>query len=97
MSGFGYRFRQPLNTPQFRGARAADARGLRWRYHPCMHRHAMSLLLALLLAACGQKGPLYLPDAAGKTRAPATTPAPAAAPAAGQEPDRSNEPRKQIH
>ena len=41
---------------------------------------------ALLVSACGQKGPLYLPDKGGKvvTSAPATTeaqPAPAVTPA----------------
>jgi predicted small lipoprotein YifL len=35
------------------------------------------LVLALLLAACGQKGPLYLPD-----KKPAAVTPPAAAPAA---------------
>lgn len=34
------------------------------------------LLLAALLAGCGQKGPLYLPG-----KAPAATPAPPATPA----------------
>jgi len=46
---------------------------------------ALGLLLALLLAGCGQKGPLYLPDRKpaavtppAATAAPASTPATAA-------------------
>jgi len=50
----------------------------------------------LLLAACGQKGALYLPDknAAVVTSAPAAAPAPAApaaAPAAPKKPDDQDE------
>lgn len=57
-----------------------------------MYRHLL-LVLALLLAACGQKGPLYLPDK-GSAPVRVTPPAPTAP---GEEPDRSNEPRKLIH
>jgi predicted small lipoprotein YifL len=39
----------------------------------------LSLLSALLLAACGQAGPLYLPDAE-PAPTPAATPAPTAQP-----------------
>jgi len=56
-------------------------------------RLALPLVAAALLAACGQKGALYLPDA-GAAPVAATPPA-AATP--GSEPDRSNEPRKRIH
>ena len=49
------------------------------------------LACVLLLVACGQKGPLYLPDQGAAKVAPAP-PAGAAT-----TPDRSNEPRKQIH
>jgi predicted small lipoprotein YifL len=56
-------------------------------------RLALPLLAAALLAACGQKGPLTLPD---RGATPVTvTPSTAAAP--GTEADRSNEPRKRIH
>jgi predicted small lipoprotein YifL len=50
------------------------------------HVSTATLLLAVLLAGCGQKGPLYLPDkkpaavtppAAAPAAAPAATPAPA--------------------
>ena len=52
-------------------------------------RHARFMLLAgivlafLFIAACGKKGPLYLPDdasASGKTGGPVTMPAPAQSP-----------------
>ncbi len=46
------------------------------------------LAAVLLLSACGQAGPLYLPDASlkpGPTAAPTTIPTPGAEPAA--EPD----------
>jgi predicted small lipoprotein YifL len=60
---------------------------------PALIRLALPLLAAATLVACGQKGALYLPDAAA---APvAVTPAAPAAP--GTEADRSNEPRKRIH
>jgi predicted small lipoprotein YifL len=55
-------------------------------------RRLAPLACALLLAACGQKGPLFLPD---QGAAPVTVTPPAGAPDAT--PDRSNEPRKQIH
>ena len=51
------------------------------------------LALALILAACGQKGALYLPD--GDLPQKVERPDPAAG--ASATPDRSNEPRKQIH
>jgi predicted small lipoprotein YifL len=54
-------------------------------------RRLAPLACILLLAACGQKGPLYLPDES------ATKVAPAPAAGAAGTPDRSNEPRKQIH
>ena len=56
-------------------------------------RLALPLFAAALLAACGQKGALYLPD-------PGAAPVTATPPAAtipGTEPDRSAEPRKRIH
>jgi len=56
-------------------------------------RLLLPLIGVVLLAACGQKGALYLPDAGA---APVTaTPPDATAP--GAEPDRSSEPRKRIH
>ena len=59
-----------------------------------MIRLALPLLAAvLLLAACGQKGALYLPD---KGAAPVKA-TPSAPSAPGEEPDRSDEPRKRIH
>jgi predicted small lipoprotein YifL len=51
----------------------------------------------LLLAACGQKGPLYLPDknptpvAAAPASAPAPAPAPSADPAAKKKADDADE------
>jgi predicted small lipoprotein YifL len=56
-------------------------------------RLALPLLAAVLLAACGQKGALYLPDQ-GAAPVAVTPPAPAAP---GTETDRSSEPRKRIH
>jgi len=53
---------------------------------------------ALLLAGCGQKGPLYLPDrgAAVVTAPPATTPAPPPPPASpGQPPEPAPAPQPQ--
>ena len=58
-----------------------------------MTRLALTLLAAALLAACGQKGALYLPDDAAAA-VKVTPPAPATPDDA---PDRSNEPRKRIH
>jgi predicted small lipoprotein YifL len=55
-------------------------------------RRIAPLACVLLLAACGQKGPLYLPD---QGAAPVTVTPSASRPDAT--PDRSNEPRKQIH
>ena len=51
-------------------------------------RTALTACAALLLAGCGQKGPLYLPDKGGTvvTRAPAQAPAPAAPSAAPKKP-----------
>lgn len=51
-------------------------------------RGALAALVALGLTACGQTGPLYLPDAGGEvvTR-PAPTPAPASVPAPAPAPD----------
>ena len=57
-----------------------------------MTRIALTLLAAALLAACGQKGALYLPD---RGAAPVTQSPPQASP--DDAPDRSNEPRKRIH
>ncbi|MEY4761882.1 MAG: Prokaryotic lipoprotein-attachment site [Pseudomonadota bacterium] len=54
---------------------------------------APALVLVLCLAACGQKGPLYLPDGDMPQKVE-RTPADASA---GNTPDRSNEPRKKIH
>lgn len=54
---------------------------------------AYVLVCAVLLAACGQKGPLYLPDQ-GASPVRVTPPADGAAAAT---PDRADEPRKQIH
>jgi predicted small lipoprotein YifL len=56
----------------------------------------LTLGVLLLLAACGQKGALYLPDknAAVVTSAPAAAPAPAApaaTPAAPKKPDDQDE------
>jgi len=53
---------------------------------------------ALVLAGCGQKGPLYLPEKGGAvvTTPPATTPAPPPPPAApGQPPEPSPAPQPQ--
>jgi len=53
---------------------------------------------ALVLAGCGQKGPLYLPEKGGAvvTTPPATTPAPPPPPAApGQPPQPSPAPQPQ--
>jgi predicted small lipoprotein YifL len=58
-----------------------------------MMRVAIVFLLGSLLAACGQKGSLSLPDSRSEPVA-ASPAAPAATPA---EPDRSGEPRKKIH
>ena len=51
-------------------------------------------LLALLLAACGQKGALYLPDKKGAvvTNAPATTAPAPAPPAATPQPKKPGDP-----
>ena len=53
----------------------------------------MTRIALALLAACGQKGALYLPDDAAAA-VKVTPPAPATPDDA---PDRSNEPRKRIH
>jgi predicted small lipoprotein YifL len=58
-----------------------------------MMRVAILCLFVPLLAACGQKSALYLPDRKSEPVA-ASPAAPAATPA---EPDRSDEPRKKIH
>jgi predicted small lipoprotein YifL len=60
---------------------------------PAVIRFALSLLATALLAACGQKGALYLPD---KGAAPVAA-TPSAPDASGTQADRSNEPRKRIH
>jgi predicted small lipoprotein YifL len=56
-----------------------------------MRAAALLSAVSLLLAACGQKGPLYLPDkhAGVVTSAPAPAPAPAtpAAPKKATDPD----------
>jgi len=57
-------------------------------------RRLAPLACALWLAACGQKGPLYLPD--GDMPQKVARPQPSA-PADDATPDRSNEPRKHIH
>lgn len=64
-------------------------------------------LACALLCACGQKGPLYLPDEGtsapritvptGEAASPAGAPAPAADAQAPGSPDRPDEPRKRIH
>jgi predicted small lipoprotein YifL len=53
-------------------------------------RRALPFAALFLLAACGQKGPLYLPDAgtavpASTDAAPASTPAPTPAPGPGSD------------
>jgi predicted small lipoprotein YifL len=48
----------------------------------------------LLLTACGQKGPLFLPDPSASPVILTPAPQDAQTPPA---PDRSEEPRKQIH
>jgi predicted small lipoprotein YifL len=53
-------------------------------------RRVLLPALALLLAACGQKGPLHLPDK-GSTTIKVTAPA---ATAPSQTPDHENDPRK---
>ena len=75
-----------------------------------MHR-LLALAFVLLVAACGQKGPLYQPDegvAVTPQASPAAPPAPAgstgvdgpsttpAAPTAPASPDRSDETRRRI-
>jgi predicted small lipoprotein YifL len=72
-----------------------------------MHR-SLALACLLLLAACGQTGPLYLPDegvAVAPQSSPAAAPAPATSPGTGAttlsptapaSPDRSDEARKRI-
>lgn len=57
-------------------------RAVRWLPATC------ALLAA---AACGQKGPLYLPDKAAVVVTPATAPTPAAAPAPGAAPAKPND------
>ena len=68
-------------------------------YDACMKRVLLLAPLALLLAACGQKGALYLPapdeGPVVISPAPEVVPEPAAPPAS--EPDRSDEPRKRAH
>jgi predicted small lipoprotein YifL len=56
----------------------------------------IALLACLLLAACGQKGALYLPDESRTTITPASPAAsPAAAPAAGAETEEQQRQRQQ--
>ena len=56
----------------------------------------IALLACLLLAACGQKGALYLPDESRTTITPASPVAsPAAAPATGTETEEQQRQRQQ--
>lgn len=64
-----------------------------------MARRLLALSALALLAACGQKGPLYLPDRRPQPvpAAPAPTAAPAQAPDARQATGNDDEPRKSTH
>jgi predicted small lipoprotein YifL len=64
-----------------------------------MKRVLLLAPLALLLAACGQKGALYLPapDEGPVVISPAPEAVPEPAPPPASEPDRSDEPRKRAH
>jgi len=68
-------------------------------YDACMKRVLLLAPLALLLAACGQKGALYLPapDEGPVVISPAPEAVPEPAPPPASEPDRSDEPRKRAH
>jgi predicted small lipoprotein YifL len=56
-------------------------------------RLVLPLIALAVLAACGQKGALYLPDPGAAQVAPT----PPAADATGADADHSNAPRKRIH
>ena len=58
---------------------------------------ALALLVGTLLTACGQKGPLYLPEPTGEvvTRpAPAAEPAPETPPPDKKDEEKKTEPRE---
>jgi predicted small lipoprotein YifL len=56
---------------------------------------AAALLACLLLAACGQKGDLYMPDEATPVAIPATATTPASASADDKEQDEAQRQRQQ--
>ena len=55
-----------------------------------MKTASASAVACLILGACGQKGPLYLPDEAGEV---VTRPAPTAEPAPEEDDDSADPPR----